>query len=76
MATTVKKELAAGPADKGLKVTSRPPSFRRGGFAFSGEASIIPLSELTKEQAESIKADTNLVCQLVDIKPEKDGDKA
>ena len=73
---TLKKELAAGPADTGLKVTSRPPSFRRGGYAFTGEACIIPLSELTKEQAESIKADTNLVCQLVDIKPEKDADKA
>lgn len=66
MATAPKKK-SAGAADKGLKVTSRPASFRRGGYTFSGEARVIPLSELTEEQAAAIVEDPNLVTQLVDI---------
>lgn len=64
-----KKGKAAGPATKGLKVTSRPASFRRGGYTFTGEARVIPLSDLTEEQAVQIVEDTNLVTQLVDIEP-------
>lgn len=70
---TAKKPKAAGPADKGLKVTSRPASFRRGGYTFTGEAQVIPLSDLTEEQVEQITGDTNLVSQLVDIEPSKEG---
>ena len=66
---TAKKPTAAGPADKGLKVTSRPASFRRGGYTFTGEAQVIALSELTQEQVDLITGDTNLVSQFVDIDP-------
>lgn len=63
------KAKAAGTANKGLKVTARPASFRRGGFTFTGEARVIPLSELTAAQVEQITSDPNLVSQLVDIAP-------
>lgn len=68
MATSNKNQgRAAGPATKGLKVTARPASFRRAGHTFSGEAKTIPLSELTEQQVEQIKADPNLVWQEVDV---------
>ena len=60
---------AAGTASQGLKVTSRPASFRRGGHTFTGEAKTIPLDQLTEAQAAAIFEDTNLVCQVVDIDP-------
>ena len=66
---TAKKSKQAGSADKGLKVTARPASFRRGGFTFTGEARVIALSELTEEQMDQITSDPNLVCQTVDIEP-------
>jgi hypothetical protein len=69
MATAKKESKAAGPADKGLKVVSRPASFRRGGQTFTAEARIVPLSDLTEEQAAQIVEDPNLVVQLVDIPP-------
>jgi hypothetical protein len=59
----------AGPDHKGLKVTSRPASFRRGGHTFTGEAKTIPLDQLTEAQAVAIHEDPNLVCQVVDIDP-------
>lgn len=67
MATADKKGKAAGAANKGLKVTSRPARFRRAGHTFGAEAKTIPLSELTEEQAAQIVAEPNLVSQLVDI---------
>lgn len=72
---TANKSKAAGPETKGLKVTSRPPTFRRAGFTFSAEARVIPLSDLTEEQAAQIVEDPNLVSQLVDIDPPKEGDE-
>lgn len=67
MATQKAKAKAAGAATEGLKVTSRPATFRRGGYTFSAEARVIPLSELTEEQVEQIEGDANLVCQRVTI---------
>lgn len=67
---TPSKSKAAGGADKGLKVTSRPATFRRAGHNFSSEARVIPLSELTEDQVELIMNETSLVAQLVDIAPE------
>lgn len=67
---TARKSKAAGGADKGLKVTSRPATFRRAGLNFSSEARVIPLSELTEEQVELIMNETMLVAQQVDIAPE------
>jgi hypothetical protein len=64
---TVNKKKAAGAATEGLKVTSRPPTFRRAGYAFSAEPRVIPLSELSEEQLALIEADTSLVSQRVAI---------
>ncbi len=69
------KDKAAGAANKGLKVTSRPASFRRAGHTFTAEARVIPLSELTEEQVELIEKDPNLVSQRVDIEVPKDDKK-
>lgn len=66
MATT-KKDKPAGGAGEGLKVTSRPATFRRAGYQFSAEARVIPLSDLTEEQVEQITQDPNLVSQIVKI---------
>lgn len=62
----------AGPAHMGLKVTSRPASFRRGGYTFTGEARTIPMNKLTEEQALAIAEDSNLVSQIVDIEPDEE----
>lgn len=62
---------AAGGADRGLKVTSRPATFRRAGYNFSSEARVIPLDQLTEEQYDQITTETMLVAQEVDIEPEQ-----
>ena len=64
---TAKQVKAAGPEDKGVKVTARPASFRRAGYSFTAEPTVIPLSELTPDQLDQLEGDTNLVCQRVDI---------
>lgn len=69
------KDKAAGAANKGLKVTARPASFRRAGHTFTAEARVIPLSELTEEQVDLIEKDPNLVSQRVDIEAPKDDKK-
>lgn len=66
---TAAKSKAAGPATKGLKVVSRPASFRRGGHTFTADPTVIPLDHLTEEQVEQITGDKNLVVQEVDIEP-------
>lgn len=66
---TAAKSKAAGPATKGLKVVSRPASFRRGGHTFTADPTVIPLDKLTEEQVEQITGDKNLVVQEVDIEP-------
>ncbi len=78
MATSDKKATDAKPdaqpqaqsaAELGLKVTARPPSFRRGGYTFTGEAKTIPLRDLSPEQVSAIENDPNLVCHRVAITP-------
>lgn len=64
---TAAKSKAAGPATKGLKVVSRPASFRRGGHTFTADPTVIPLDQLTEEQVQQITGDKNLVVQEVDI---------
>ncbi len=66
---TAKQTKAAGAVDKGLKVTSRPDTFRRGGFSFTAEARVIALSDMTPEQYEQIVAEPMLVSQVVDMPP-------
>lgn len=74
MAKPAAKNKAAGGSDKGVKVTSRPASFRRAGYTFSSEARVIALSELSEEQLEQITNETMLVAQLVDIDPAPEAD--
>lgn len=68
MATT--KAKPAGSATQGLKVIARAASFRRAGHVFTGEATVIQLSELTVDQVEQLKAEPMLVVQDVEIKAE------
>ena len=50
MATAKKNQKPAGEATKGIKVTARPAIFRRAGYTFTAEATVIPLDELSEEQ--------------------------
>jgi Mu-like prophage FluMu N-terminal domain len=63
------KAKPAGAATKGLKVIAKRDGFRRAGHVFSGEAKVLPLSELTEEQADAIRAESMLVCTEVEIEP-------
>jgi hypothetical protein len=56
---------AAGPAGKGLEVSSRRPSFWRGGQQFTTEPRVLALAELSAEQAEQIRAEGEPGGQLV-----------
>jgi hypothetical protein len=61
----------AVPATRGLKVIAKRDGFRRAGREWVGTTTV-PLSELTKEQADALKAETlMLVVEEVDIKPAK-----
>lgn len=71
MATAKKTAKAAGPATKGLKVTTRRDGFRRAGREWNG-TEVVPLSELTEDQVELLKGETTmLVVEEVDIEPAK-----
>lgn len=63
---TAKKQANAGPADKGLRVTTKRDGFRRAGIEFNGTTTL-PLSDLTTEQAEAIKAEPMLVVDEVNV---------
>ncbi|MFZ5566672.1 MAG: hypothetical protein ACOY95_06690 [Pseudomonadota bacterium] len=68
MATANSKAAkGAGPADKGIQVISRPPTFRRAGRVFTSEPTVIPLSELSEEEGQALVNEPNLVCTPVDI---------
>lgn len=76
MATANSKAAkGAGPADKGIQVVSRPPTFRRAGRVFTSEATVIPFSELTEEEGLALVNEPNLVCTPVDIAPPEDTKK-
>lgn len=67
MATS--KPKAAGPATRGLSITSRPESFWRIGRQFTGEPTVIPLSELTEAQVEELTTEPLLAVVEVDVEP-------
>jgi len=69
---TANKTKAAGPSTRGLKVIARAPSFRRAGHVFGAEAKTIPMSDLTDDQVDLLKAEPMLVVQEVDVDPEKE----
>jgi hypothetical protein len=64
---TTPAAAAAGPANKGLKVVCATEGFRRGGRAFGREAVIVPLSELSADQAQAILEEPRLAAVEVDI---------
>ncbi len=76
MASAAKKDKAAGAATEGLRVVSRPATFRRAGYNFSAEPRVLPLSELTEEQVTLIEGETNLVATRVKIEPEAPAEQA
>ena len=62
------KKTAAGPATKGLKIVARQKGgFRRAGRHFSFEGETVPLSELSQEEVDQLKAEPQLVVVEVDI---------
>lgn len=73
MATDKQKApKAAGPATAGLKITSRSENgFRRCGRAFGPDGTVVPMSELTEDEVETLKAERQLVVVEVEIKAEK-----
>lgn len=68
MATT--KPKPAGPANKGLKIVSRPASFMRCGRQFTGSPTTIALADLSADEVERLQAEPNLVVSEVDIEPD------
>jgi hypothetical protein len=56
----------AGDAGQSVKVTSRPASFRRCGYAFSAEPTLIALDQITEEQLETLQDESMLVTEIVD----------
>lgn len=65
------KPKGAGPASKGLSVVARAQQFCRAGLRFGPEATVVPLNELSEEQAEAIRGEPMLVVAEVDIEPTK-----
>jgi hypothetical protein len=64
------KTKAAGPATKGLRITTKRDGFRRAGIEFTG-TQVLPLSDLTTDQVEAIKAEPMLIVDEVDVEAEK-----
>lgn len=69
------KAKPAGESTVGLRVIARRDSFRRAGRVFTPEATVIPLSELSEEEANAIKDETQLIVDVVSIETPK-ADKA
>lgn len=67
---TKKTPAAAGPAGKALEVTARRDSFWRAGLQFTRDTRVVPLADITPEQAEAIRAEGDggqLVVAEVDL---------
>lgn len=71
MATTPKAPATKAGKVSAIKVIARADSFRRAGRVFTGEATVIPLSELSKEQLAQLRDEPKLVCQDVEIDAEE-----
>ena len=68
---TANKTKSAGPATRGLRVTTKRDGFRRAGIGWTGTTTV-PLSDLTADQVEAIKGETvMLIVDEVDIQAEK-----
>lgn len=61
------KSKTAGPATRGLRVTTKRDGFRRAGIEWAGTTTVA-LSDLTAAQVDAIKAETTmLIVDEVDI---------
>lgn len=70
------KPAAESGSRAAIKVISRPAQFRRAGLVFTSEPRTIPLADLTEEQLEALRAETNLVVVDVELPAEVvDGEK-
>ena len=75
MATKNTSAVKAATTDKsgdgksvpGLRVVSRPESFRRAGFAFTSSPTTIKLADLTQTQIELLCNEPKLVVVEVDV---------
>lgn len=56
---------------KALSIVSSREGFRRAGIAFGRESTVIPLSELSKEQIKLLKEESALVVSEVEISVEE-----
>lgn len=56
----------------GLRVSSRPETFRRAGLVFTRLAQDVPLSELTKEQIKAIREEPLLAVADIEIEPSRE----
>lgn len=63
---TAAKNKAAGPATKGLRVTTKRDGFRRAGREWTG-TTVVPLSELTGDQVEALQGEPMLIVDEVDV---------
>lgn len=61
MAEQKTKKVAA------LRITARSESFWRAGLQFTREPREVPLSSLSKQQVEALKAEPMLVCEVCEI---------
>jgi hypothetical protein len=61
--------MAVVKKQPGLRVSSRPATFRRAGLVFTREAQDVPLSELTKEQIKAIREEPLLAVADIEIEP-------
>ncbi len=57
---------------KVLSVVSKRDKFRRAGREFTGEATHIPISELTEDEIATLKNESALVCFETEIEQEQD----
>lgn len=56
-------------ADK-IRIVSKVEGFRRGGVAHSSEATFHDPEDFTKEQAQALQDEPNLIIDLVDVDDE------
>lgn len=67
MAKIEQPEVTAQPA---LRVSSVPERFWRAGMAFGREPVVVPLTDLTAEQADAIRSEPLLRVEEVTLVPE------
>lgn len=64
--------MAVVKKQPGLRVSSRPVTFRRAGLAFTREPQDVLLSELTKEQIKAIRDEPLLAVADIEIEPSRE----